>query len=236
MSSKQVIWNVLEDLENVVGKLIKFWSNVGGADKTFRTFSYTTKLIQWLFELQYGKNHDSVKRLQNISAVASDWRYLTRFFNDVKFIHMLITMKQEDKFLQLVKRIQLIILIVYTPVEHYFFLSKKGVIKMDTKVAARLSRFCSKCWLACVLLDIIGYLYIVYHNSKKRIETTDEKEKQKLDKEWNNAILSLTCDACDLPIALNGAVSKAPLPPLLSSTLGIIGSVIGFKMKWKEMF
>ena len=201
-----------------------FTSKTDGADKVFRVLTYVGRII-----LAYiNKTGTRSIALSALLQSFSELRVLLRFFGLPKAIvwleSLLLQSKGDVNQLQLMQALSLLI---YYPMEHVCFLSKKGFFPSIKPHEASLSRWSSRAWLFYLIVD----LYLVYTEWKKLPDTIVSDDKDASVKEKRRLTIKALGIFGDLPLAITWSMEESFLSDSMVGVFGTISSITGISLR-----
>ncbi|KAG9017484.1 hypothetical protein FRB90_001128 [Tulasnella sp. 427] len=187
-------------------RLATFLGSYSGTDKLFMVIETTMKILVPLLKWRAQIRHSAGLRKSASSPVAdsfskmagliSDSRMLWRFFGLVPILKWLSAMErtpQTNRRLLTIERLQALAMLVYYPLEHFYYFGTHKIYKFPVKKLSSLAIWSCRAWAV--------YVFLHFLHLREDFKLLDQKE----DELAKNALLDKKVEAGDLVTADHAA-------------------------------
>ncbi|KAM0791851.1 hypothetical protein ACM66B_004108 [Microbotryomycetes sp. NB124-2] len=131
-----------------------------GTDKLFMLYSYSAYLAQAVLRSKRVSQLDLADRVQKLQALISDARVLYRLFGLLPILSWAQSLNDKnqapkDTQLRIIQKLQCWSMILYYPLEHYYYLAGKGVFKATADRINKIAIWSCRFWAAYVALQVL---------------------------------------------------------------------------------
>ncbi|ORY84745.1 peroxisomal biogenesis factor 11 [Leucosporidium creatinivorum] len=237
-------------------------SSCSGQDKVFMLMAYGAKV------LDFGLRHPSVstksrrdlaERVSKLGALIGDARVLYRLFGLFPILQWAQSLNDpasapKDKWLKVIQRVQVWSMLVYYPLEHYYYLAGKGVFKASAKKISDIAIWSCRFWAAYVALQVAHNLrsralltrarVALAQSRKTKLQAgesvtkedveEEKREIKRIEKEQEGLRRDAWVQAGYLPLTMHWSLPNGLLPdPVYVGLCGSLAAVHGLIGVWK---
>ncbi|KAK4048967.1 hypothetical protein OIO90_005602 [Microbotryomycetes sp. JL221] len=135
-------------------------SSSSGTDKLFMLYSYSAYLAQAVLRSKRVSKLDWADRVQKLQTLISDARVLYRLFGLLPILSWAQSLNDpkqapSDGQLKLIEKLQCWSMLLYYPLEHYYYLAGKGIFKATTERINKIAIWSCRFWAAYVALQVL---------------------------------------------------------------------------------
>ncbi|GAA5907892.1 hypothetical protein JCM8208_001978 [Rhodotorula glutinis] len=146
----------------VLAHFVRVSGSQSGQDRLFMVYQYAAHIVVAALNskrLQSKTNADLALRVEKLRATISDARVLYRIFGIFPIIQWAQSLNDpsrqpKDKQLLTLQRLQCLSMILYYPLEHFYYLAGKGIFKVAPQRIGQIAVWSCRFWAAYVVLQI----------------------------------------------------------------------------------
>lgn len=142
-----------------MGHLIRLLSTTSGADKSFMLVQYSAILVSSLLNRGTAKKsyREVAVRLAVLAKLLSDARTTYRLWDlltIIRWFQSLSAMPASCPKLVQIERLQVIMMLIYYPLEHLYFLATKRVLPIPSYLISKAAIYSCRAWAAYTALKL----------------------------------------------------------------------------------
>ncbi|XP_006558776.1 peroxisomal membrane protein 11C [Apis mellifera] len=209
-----------------------------GRDKFLKTLSYMAK-----FATLGVSSNETNKKLKIFSNQMNECRMILRLLNDIPMIHYAMKYKwkkeESDWLIRYAELIQILVDIIFCPIEHIFWAGKHKLIKINNEIWNNASTWL---WIISLQLSLLKSLRkIKFNNYKIHLSETNYNTRltlKAINKQKWNELLTCIRLILDISYAINylpsGILWAGQLKTWHIGILGSLSSLIGLYQTFKK--
>jgi hypothetical protein len=198
-------------------------TNVYAIDNALRVVTYSIALY---LASSPGVKSDCASWLAELKAKVADTRFLNRILVGLPAsVEGYFAYGRPVTFEALLGKLMAFSMVLYHPLEHGWWATtlKPKLFDID---GDKWSMWSCRCWVAYVLMDLLGTL--------RRLQDLKDGAKG-AGRERRNLLIWLTCIAADAPLAIQWSVPSGPFPDVVLNWAGWYGGVAGLYLRWLKL-
>lgn len=231
-----------------IDHLVRYFGTVRGTDKTLMFVQYTTKILANVLK---ERNADLAQRFGNLSSPISDFRILLRYYGLVPMIQWILN--SEKMYPQLIKegkatkslfwyiRLENLLMVLYYPLEHAYWLGWKKIIPMTDETLGKIGVWSCRFWLAYVVAYFL-HLWEEYKLASSRQAILSKKEKtEETKKELQEIVAEKKRIAIEsyinfnyLPLTVHWSLESSSFPEVGVGIFGMLASFGQIYNAWQS--
>ncbi|CAJ0641759.1 1574_t:CDS:2 [Entrophospora sp. SA101] len=214
-------------------RLVTFLKTVPGTDKALMFIQYFSKILIWFFT-RIGKK-SLAQRIYNLYSPIADFRILLRIENDESLTY-------SSPLLLNLRRLQNILMLLYYPLEHTWWLSFHKIIPIPEDLMNKIGVWSCRFWAIYVLVQFsCSYLEwkIVKRKKLELIKSIDFDEKDanskiRLRKDHERIVREVFTNIGYFPLTLHWSIPNSIFPEIGEGIFGTIAAYYELSGAWKS--